>query len=166
MQTWNDLVGGGTPNIWLTSFWGWSPGTWGCIGFTRENDRRRFAHEMPSPRLVAVYVTKSAPSPLRGKVVGLMEVGEKWGEAEEFIAPDELSRVGKEIAAGKWRFSIKAVRAWSLPDADRHRVEDLFPLSYSSNKARYIGTYGVKLQAPEIQRMKTLNFVPTAVYGS
>ena len=40
-----DLAPAEAPNaqsVWLTSFWGFAPDQWGCIGFADENKRNRF----------------------------------------------------------------------------------------------------------------------------
>ena len=55
----------GERKVWLKSFWGFSPETWGCIGFTQEYRRQHFVEEFldrASPAgLVAIYVSTTAP---------------------------------------------------------------------------------------------------------
>lgn len=83
-----DSLPGGR-QVWLTSFWGFDPASWGCIGFAEDNRRRRFLTNSQPGTLVAVYVTKNkGPADMRGKVVGILEVSHEVGHAQEFISGD------------------------------------------------------------------------------
>jgi hypothetical protein len=65
-------------DVWLTSFWGFDPSKWGCIGFADESKRSRFLRQSKAGSLVAVYVTKGkGPDDMRGNVVGVLESDSK-----------------------------------------------------------------------------------------
>ena len=55
----------GERRVWLKSFWGFTPETWGCVGFTKEHARNHFIatflKQASPPGLVAVYVSTTAP---------------------------------------------------------------------------------------------------------
>jgi hypothetical protein len=109
----NLLVTNGS--IWLTSFWGWSPGTWGKVGFTKEARRRKILEMTSDPFLMVVYVTKTAPKApedIRGKVMGFYLVSHIEGHRNEFT-----HETHHEQSPNRWIYSIKALKAFTfLPD--------------------------------------------------
>ncbi|UPT97439.1 hypothetical protein J4G48_0004695 [Bradyrhizobium barranii subsp. apii] len=99
----NDRIPGDR-DIWLTSFWGFEPSAWGCIGFSDEPKRTAFLRRAKPGTLVAIYVTKSrGPQQMRGKVVGLLETSHKIGNIKEFISGDRWAEKEREqTSRGKW----------------------------------------------------------------
>lgn len=89
----------GGRSVWLTSFWGFDPASWGCIGFADEWRRRAYVSKSRPGGLVAIYVTKNkGPENMRGKVVGVLEVSHELGHAKEFISGDKWAE--KELGRG------------------------------------------------------------------
>ena len=167
-----DVVGS-PRRIWLTSFWGFRPETWGCIGFTAEGDRDRFVREfidgVSPPGLVAIYVTTTAPrenAELRGKVVGIMEMTDILGEANEFIDVAKEPFVKKDLEAGRWRHSVKAGRAWKIRTDRYIPVAEAAPESYWPGRARHIGARGVELTGQEAAALHQAPVVEASVFGS
>jgi hypothetical protein len=154
--------------VWLTSFWGFTPESWGCIGFTEKRALDYFLRESNSDTaLVAIYVTKGkGPENMRGKVVGLYEITRQMGFVENFVAGDLLAKLeANDEAKGKWKFSLKASRAWRIAEEDWKPVEQLFNQSYSIDKARYIGAQGVLVTVQEAERLRALTVYEVPVYG-
>ena len=116
--------------VWLTSFWGFDPSKWGCIGFADESKRSRFLSQSKPGVLVAIYVTKGkGPEDMRGKVVGVLELSNEAGHAQNYISGDRW-RDQKELdpdSKGKWLHAVKATRAWKVIPEDWQRVENIFP---------------------------------------
>jgi len=154
-------------DVWLTSFWGFAPDQWGCIGFADENRRNRFLSRTGSRTLVAIYVTKAkGPEEMRGKVVGVLEVSRTTGHASEFISGDRWAEKERDPASrGKWPFAIQATRAWRIVPEDWRRVEDLLPQAYASAHPELIGASGVKMDAVEAERLFELDAYEVPVYG-
>lgn len=106
--------------VWLTSFWGFVPAQWGCIGFSDKAKRDRFIRLTKPGVLVAIYVTKNkGDSAERGKVVGIMEISHEAGHAEYFIAGDAWAKKEADPdARGKWLYALRATRAWRIAPED------------------------------------------------
>ena len=154
--------------VWLTSFWGFTPESWGCIGFTEKRALDYFLRESNSDAaLVSIYVTKGkGPLNMRGKVVGFYEITKQMGFVESFVAGDLLAKLeADEEAKGKWKFSLKASKAWRIAEEDWKPVEEIFNVSYSIDKARYIGAQGVLITSEETKRLRTLTVYEVPVYG-
>ncbi|MFG6598773.1 MULTISPECIES: hypothetical protein [unclassified Sulfitobacter] len=154
--------------VWLTSFWGFDPSKWGCIGFADEGKRNRFISQSKPDSLVAVYVTKGkGPEEMRGKVVGVLELSHEIGHAQNYISGDRWRE--KELdpnSKGKWLYAVKATRAWSIVPEDWIRVEDIFPRAYGSAHPEFIGASGVKIGADEAEMLLQLDVQEVHVYGS
>jgi len=154
--------------VWLTSFWGFDPADWGCIGFADEAKRSRFLSQSKPGSLVAIYVTKGkGPEDMRGKVVGVLEVSHEAGHAQNYISGDRWREKELDPASkGKWLYAVRATRAWKIVPEDWMRVEDIFPEAYGSAHAEFIGSSGVRVSADEAERLLQLDVYEVPVYGS
>lgn len=162
----------GDRRIWLKSYWGFSPETWGCIGFTKRYARDRFLSEFSkgtsAPGLVAVYVSTTAPREnrhMRRKIVGLLEISGRLGFAEDFIDLDAHPLVRRNLADGQWRFSVGASRAWRIRSDYWPLVDELATESYWPARARHIGSQGVELTAKEAAKLLELPVEPATTFG-
>lgn|SRR5690606_24274835 len=157
------------PDVWLTSFWGYDPATWGCVGFTYESERRNYLDNSTDGSLFAVYVTGNPARPesagMHGNVVGIMEMSRTTGFAEDFIAPEQLARMHAQISAGKWRYSVKVRRAWRIVPEEWTAVAEVAPLSYRPGLGRHISRRGVRLHPSEAERMLRFTLEEVDVFG-
>ena len=155
------------PDVWLTSFWGFNPTNWGCIGFADEAKRSRYLKLSQPGALVAIYVTKGrGPENMRGKVAGVLEVSHDVGHAKEFISGDRWAEKENDPdSKGKWLYAVKATRAWRIVPEDWKRVEDLFPSAYGSSNPEFIGASGVQLPREEADRLLQLDVYEVPIYG-
>ena len=154
--------------VWLSSFWGFTPESWGCIGFTEKWMLDHFLRASDSETaLVVTYVTKGkGPKNMRGNVVGIYEVTRQIGFVDNFVDGDLLAQLeANDDAKGKWKYSLKASRAWRISEEDWKPVEEIFKESYSIDKARYIGAQGVLVTAEESERLRSLTVYEVPVYG-
>jgi len=154
--------------VWLTSFWGFDPSQWGCIGFADEAKRNRFLTQSRPGTLVAIYVTKGkGPEGMRGKIVGVLELSHESGHAQNYISGDRWREKELDPASkGKWLYAVKVSRAWSVVPEDWKRVEDIFPEAYRSAHPEFIGASGVKVGAEEAEKLLQLDVQEVHVYGS
>ncbi|MCF6122069.1 hypothetical protein EN904_26900 [Mesorhizobium sp. M7A.F.Ca.CA.001.07.2.1] len=153
--------------VWLTSFWGFDPASWGCIGFADEARRARYLSNSKPGTLVAIYVTKGkGPENMRGKVVGVLEISHEIGHAQEFISGDRWAEKERDQdSRGKWLYAVKATRAWRIVPEDWRRVEELFPQAYRGSNAELIGANGVPVSADEAAELYELDVYEVPVYG-
>ncbi len=154
-------------DVWLTSFWGFDPADWGCIGFADENKRTRYLRNSKPGSLVAIYVTKGkGPEAMRGKIVGVLEISHEIGHAKEFISGDRWAEKERDPESrGKWLFAVNATRAWKIVPEDWKRVEELMPLAYGSAQAEFIGSSGVVVSAEEAEALLQLDVYEVPIYG-
>ncbi|NTF34120.1 hypothetical protein [Rhizobium skierniewicense] len=154
-------------DLWLTSFWGFDPAGWGCIGFADAAKRKRYLRLSSPNALVAIYVTKGkGPEQMRGKVVGVLEMSHNAGHASQFIAGDRWAEKEMDPASrGKWLLAVQATRAWRVVQEDWQPVERLFPIAYASAHAEYIGSSGVQVGASEAELLLQLDVYEVPVYG-
>jgi hypothetical protein len=153
--------------VWLTSFWGFAPDQWGCIGFSDEQKRTRFLANTNPGVLVAIYVTKNKGAVAeRGKVIGVMEVSHEPGHAQKFISGDQWAKKEADPESrGKWLYALRATRAWRIAPEDWQDVGDLFPAAYASADPQFIGAAGVPLGPEEAEKLLQLDVYEVAVYG-
>ncbi|TAW11128.1 hypothetical protein [Rhizobium ruizarguesonis] len=152
---------------WLTSFWGFDPASWGCIGFADEWRRNAYLKNSKPGGLVAIYVTKNkGPKEMRGKVIGVLEIGHDAGHAKDFISGEHWAAKELDSASkGKWQYAVKATRAWRIVPEDWQPVETLFPRAYGNTNAELIGANGVALDADECAALYGLDVYEVPVYG-
>ncbi|RDJ18361.1 hypothetical protein B5K05_01330 [Rhizobium phaseoli] len=153
--------------VWLTSFWGFDPAGWGCIGFADESKRSRYLRLSQPGALVAIYVTKAkGPENMRGKVVGILEISHDAGPAQAFISGDHWAEKERDPnSRGKWIHAVRATRAWRVVPEDWKPVEELFPTAYKSAHPEFIGANGVKATADEAASLLELDVYEVPVYG-
>ncbi len=154
-------------NAWLTSFWGFAPSEWGCIGFADEGKRNRYLKLSKPGDITAIYVTKGkGPEEMRGKVVGVLEVSHQTGHAREFISGDRWAEKENDPQSrGKWLYAVKVTRAWRVITEDWQPVEAIFPSTYGSAHPEFIGSSGVQMSREEAERLLQLDVYEVPVYG-
>lgn len=144
-------------SVFFTSFWGWSPETWGTIGWTGDRGlsrRRNMLEELTDPFIAVCYVTsnKSEIDPeLKGKIAGFYLVSHETGDRNEFTHPHHHHR---EI--DKWRHSLRAVRAFSYLPEHRLDITDFDPGILA--RARSVAAMGEVITDPE--QVKLLRDTP------
>ena len=154
---------------WLTSFWGFSPETWGCIGFDDEAKRQKFINNTKPGVLMAIYVTKDrAPEYMGGKLVGIYEVSHQKGHVRQFISGDQWARKQTDPKSkDKWEFSLKVTRAWYVVEEEWEKIDNVLPSTYSRYDARFqIGPNGVPIIPEDIESLLNLTVYEVPVFGS
>lgn len=156
--------------IWLTSFWGFEPATWGGIGFASAERRQTFLDNAPSGTIVAIYVTKQkGPKEQRGKLVGFLETTHEKADMQSLTSPEVWAQAQLEAASSKksktkWAFGVKASRAWSIIEEDWQPVERLLPETYGGHNKEHIGANGVPVELGEHSHLLALRVREVGVY--
>ena len=139
-------------SVLFTSFWGWSPETWGTVGWTGDRGlarRRNLLAQLTDPFITVCYVTsnKSYIDPdLKGKIAGFYLVRHETGDRDEFTHPIHHAR-----DVEKWRHSLRALRAFSYLPEHRLDVTDLDPGLLA--RARSVSAMGEVLTDPDQIRL-------------
>lgn len=168
-----DCVTADVKDIWtddmsvlLTSFWGWSPETWGTVGWTGDRGltrRTNLLKQLTDPFVTVGYVTgnKTETDPaLKGMVAGFYLVSHQTGDRDEFTHP---SSHASEV--GKWRHSLRALRAFSYLPEYRISAKELDPFILS--RARTISAMGEILRDRSlIERLRKIPHEEVEVFTS
>ena len=145
----------------ITSFWGWGPEAWGTVGYSDSGRRDKIVQQTTDPFICVVYVTKTAPNAephLRGKVVGFYHVTHVSGDRDDFTAPDH-----HELSPKKWRYSLKATRAFEFLPEYRISIDEFDPTI--AKRAQSVSRYGEALSKGDRERLLKIPFREVAVYG-
>lgn len=163
----NETAGLDGRRVWLTSFWGFAPEAWGCVGFSDAWRRDRFLKNADDRTLFAVYVTKGrGPEKQRGKVVGVLEISTEMGHIQNFLSGDAWAeKEADPDSRGKWEYAVRATRAWVIDEAEWTAVEEIFPNAYGSSVAQAIGANGVEVSRDEVANIGALTVYEVPVYG-
>jgi hypothetical protein len=148
-------------SVYITSFWGWSPATWGTVGFTGTGRRKTIIETTTDPFLMVVYVTKSAPTADRdmlGKVTGFYVVSHIEGHRNAFTDSIHHAR-----NPDKWQYSLKAIRAFSFLPEYRIHIDKFDPTLRT--RAHAVAAYGEELGADKIALLKRVPYVEVPVFG-
>lgn len=144
-------------SVLFTSFWGWSPETWGTIGWTGERGLTRRSNllaQLTDPFITVCYVTSNKTDidpDLKGKIAGFYLVSHETGDRDEFTHPIHHGR-----NVEKWRHSLRATRAFSYLPERRLDVAALDPGLLA--RARSVSAMGEVLT--DHDQMKLLRQTP------
>lgn len=151
-------------SVLFTSFWGWSPETWGTVGWSGNRGLARRSNllaQLTDPFITVCYVTsnKTYTDPtLKGRIAGFYLVSHETGDRDQFTHP-----IHHEREVGKWRHSLRALRAFSYLPEHRLNVTDLDP--GLPGRARSVSAMGEVLTDPDqIKLLRETPWVEVEVY--
>ena len=151
-------------NVWLTSFWGWSPENWGGVGFRDEGRRDTIIQQTKPGWIMVVYVTEKAgedtPKALWGKVVGFYECSHEVATMGDLAAPFIYRR-----HEGRWAYAIKADRAFTILPEFRPSIRDFDPSLHTVGNPQAVSRHGKLLSDDVCERLKQLPVQEVSVYG-
>lgn len=155
----------GDPSVMITSFWGYDPESWGCVGFTKEGRRNTIIAQTTDPFIMVVYVTEKASSTtldyMLGRVVGFYEITHVTGMKEDFLPDWQFNRSAPE----KWRYSLKASRAWMILPEYMPHIREFDPTMHEEGRERSVSANAEMLRPELITQLKRLPRKEMPVYG-
>lgn len=150
-------------SVFFSSYWGWTPETWGCVGWSGNEGltrRTNLLGELTDPFIAAVYVTKSADAEddERGKVVGFYLMSHETGVRNDFTHPKH-----HDLEPGKWDHSLRALRGFTyLPE---HRIDATEVVDGLNDRALAVAKWGEILSdRKRIDLLRAIPWVETNVY--
>ena len=156
------------PQVFLKSFHGFTPESWGFLGFTREFAREKFVRESKPGALLIIAGTSKADDPReRLRILGMQQQSHIHGTKWDFLSPDrhDDERNDPERVDG-WYFALKALRAWKIPAEHRPLVRDIFPKIHTGGRnGTAIGAYGMRLNCDDARQFLELPLYETTIYG-
>jgi hypothetical protein len=149
-------------SVFFSSFWGWTPEMWGCVGWTGEQGRTRRSNlktKLSNPFIAVIYVTKSADDEdLAGKIVGFYLMSHEEGDRNEFTHPHRHT-----LEPEKWNHSLRALRAFTYIPECRIEAADFDP--ELARRARPVTKWGeVLTDRKKIKRLRNTPWVEVDVY--
>ena len=151
-------------DVLLTSYWGWTPETWGTLGWTGARGlgrRTNLLKSLTDPFLTVVYVTSNKgyiDRDLKGKIAGFYLMSHETGDRDEFTHPIHHSH-----DLGQWRHSLRALRAFSYLPEYRLGVSDLG--AEYLERARHISAMGeVLTNTSHLRRLSQIPYEEVEVY--
>lgn len=152
-------------SVLFTSFWGWTPETWGTVGWSGDRGYTRRANllkVLSDPFICVCYVTSNRTDTdpdLKGMIAGFYLVSHQTGDRDEFTHPIHH---GREPA--KWRHSLRALRAFSYLPEYRPRAMDIF--SELARTARHVSAMGEIVTNPaKIERLRSFPWIEIPVFS-
>jgi hypothetical protein len=140
--------------VLFKSFWGWSPDTWGALGWPNTGRRDTICKEMTDPFILVCNVPLSAPGAEEyelGKIVGFYLISHERGDRDTFTDP-----VHHTLEPEKWRYSLRAIRAFTyLPE---YRLDTRHFDASLLQRAQAVGTHGEVIT--DEHRLKLLRETP------
>lgn len=137
------------------SFWGWSPETWGALGWSNEGRRDTICQTLTDPFILVCGVTLSAPDADEhelGKIVGFYLISHEKGDRDEFTDP-----IHHALEPTKWRYALRAVRAFTYLPEYRLQTRQ-FDAEFAGPLAQAVGTHGVTIE--DARRLTLLREIP------
>lgn len=162
-----DQIQADPPNVWLTSFYGFKPDEWGCVGFSIGGQREKYLRNTSEGNLIVVYGAKNTETPEeeRGKVLGFMQMSRETGHSHKWISPMQIERNRRLGRQDKWIDAVKAKRAFKIVPEDRPTIEKFAPSTYTSNNLQNVGSQGVRLLPDEAMRLLDYEYAEQSVYA-
>lgn len=157
------------PQVFLKSFYGFTPDTWGFLGYTDPSMRDWFLRESKPGALVVIAGTSTAHKPEeRLRILGVQQQTHVRGTKWDFLAPER--HAAEKVSTDRerrWLHALKATRAWRIADEERAFVRDIFPTTHDGGKnGTVIGSYGKRLTATEAKAVLDLTLIEVPVFGS
>jgi len=149
-------------DFWITSFWGWGPESWGCVGFTQKGRRDKIYKETSDPFIMVIYGTESSKTPkeIRGKVAGFYVVTKNSGHRNEFT-----DKSHHDLEPQKWIYSLEAIRAFEIIDEYRPSIRDFDPSIHQGGRSLSVSKNAAKLPPQSIEKLKSLPLREVEVFG-
>lgn len=148
-------------SVLFKSFWGWSPDTWGALGWSSEGRRDTICKTLTDPFILVCNVTLSAPGAEQhelGKIVGFYLISHERGHRDEFTHP-----VHHTLEPAKWQYALRAIRAFTYLPEYRLETRDFDATLLAKGQA--VGTHGVVItDAKQIAILRDIPWEESPAY--
>jgi len=153
------------PDIWLRSFFGFSPEEDGYIGWTNETNRKHMIDKIAAGDLMMIYGAGSGSTASSDilRVLGFLQ-----------IDPDPIRDIDKASAVGlarkrengwteKWIYALPVRRAWRVTQTTR--LDQVALDTYAPEKGRAIAAWSPQISDNDLQRAMKLRVTEVPVFG-
>lgn len=151
--------------IWLRSFYGFSPEEDGYVGWTQESARDRKLKQLNDGDLLMIYGASSAETEaaLRSYVLGFLQI-----DATPIRDVDKASELGmtRKRQAGredKWSYAMPVRRAWRAEE--KMMISRIAFKSYRAEAGQALAVHGAALDMDEIALAMKIRVREVSVFG-
>lgn len=151
--------------IWLRSFYGFSPEEDGYVGWTQESARNRKLEQLNDGDLLMIYGASSAETEatLRSYVLGFVQI-----DATPIHDVDKASDLGmaRKREAGwddKWSYAMPVRRAWRAEE--KMMISRIAFNSYRPEAGQALAVHGAALDDEEIAQALKIRVREVNVFG-
>ena len=163
-----EAVRANPPNVWLTSYYGFSEPYQNFWGFPEAYDRKHFLEDSCPGTLVVIYAASSheVRREIRKKVIGLLQVVGPVGPARFFMSDRHWAEKQEDpTRRGKWNHAVRAARAWQVTPESQLLVDEIAPVTYPRENPANIARRGTRLEPSEAGAILDLDLVEMPVWG-
>lgn len=149
------------PDVWVSEFEGFSPETWGCVGFTELGWRAEFIEQSRPGALMVCYCETKG----KRKVQGILQLTHAAGLKWDFISPEE-TKWARAKHEHDWNYAVKAIRAWKIAKDAQPTIEEFAPATFNRKNQKLISLRGMKLTRQEALQLLDLPLQEVPVWGN
>lgn len=153
------------PNIWLRSFFGFSPEEDGYIGWTKEANRKHVIDKIAPGDLMMIYGAGSGSTASSDilRVLGFLQVDPTPIRDIDKASPRGLERKRQNGWRDKWTFALPVRRAWRVTQTAR--LDQVASETYQPEKGRAIAAWSPQVSEADKQRALDLRVTEVPVFG-
>ena len=151
--------------IWLRSFYGFSPEDDGYIGWTEEGPRDRMLGLVEDGDLFVIYGASSSETAKsqRNQVLGFLQVEKRAIRDVDKASPAGIKRKVDSGWRDKWTFAIPVVRAWRATESIL--LERIAPKTYRPEAGQAIAVWNPPLLPEEVHLALRIRVREVDVFG-
>nr|WP_206295733.1 hypothetical protein [Pseudohalocynthiibacter aestuariivivens] len=153
------------PNIWLRSFFGFSPEDDGYIGWTKEANRKHVIDKIAPGDLMMIYGAGSGSTATSDilRVLGFLRIDPTPIRDTDKASARGLERKRENGWTDKWTFALPVHRAWRVTQAVR--LDQVASETYQPEKGRAIAAWSPQVSEDDKQRALELRVTEVPVFG-
>lgn len=153
------------PNIWLRSFFGFSPENDGYIGWTKDANRQHVMGKITPGDLMMIYGAGSSSTSAseRLRILGFLQIEPTPIRDTDKASAQGMRRKRDNGWDEKWTYALPVRRAWRVNTAAR--LDQIAFKTYQPEKGQAIAAWSPGLEQVEIERAMALHVTEVPVYG-
>ncbi|WCE69482.1 hypothetical protein PL336_11795 [Sulfitobacter faviae] len=153
------------PNIWLRSFFGFSPEDDGYIGWTKEANRKHVIEKILAGDLMMIYGAGSGSTASSDilRVLGFLQIDPIPIRDTDKASARGLERKRENGWTDNWTYALPVRRAWRVTQTVR--LDQVASETYQPEKGRAIAAWSPQVSEDDKQRALDLRVTEVPVFG-
>lgn len=161
-----DAINADPPNVWITYFDGFDPGTWGFVGFDTDGKRKSFLRRSHSGVLVVIAGSPKASRSEKHQIIGVLQCSQETGLDRNYMPSAAFAKKERDPRSqGSWSHAVRVVRAWEVSEGSRMHIRDFASETYSGRNGQHIGSQGSPISISEAKRLLSMELREVEVFN-